>query len=63
VAAGYEKAVMQEEKDAAERKQRLARAEAKKAAAEAAKKVGLIVFSVELDCMFCVPAPVAVIVR
>ncbi|WIA23864.1 hypothetical protein OEZ85_013518 [Tetradesmus obliquus] len=34
-----QKAVLQEEKDAAERKQRLARAEAKKAAAEAAKKV------------------------
>jgi N-acyl-D-aspartate/D-glutamate deacylase len=42
-----QKAVMQEEKDAAERKQRLARAEAKKAAAEAAKKVGC---TVNFDC-------------
>jgi LPS O-antigen subunit length determinant protein (WzzB/FepE family) len=41
-----QKAVMQEEKDAAERKQRLARAEAKKAAAEAAKKVRLV-------CLVC----------
>jgi hypothetical protein len=41
-----QKAVMQEEKDAAERKQRLARAVAKKAAAEAAKKVRLWVLCV-----------------
>jgi hypothetical protein len=37
---------MQEEKGAAERKQRLARAEAKKAAAEAAKKVGSLFYRV-----------------
>jgi hypothetical protein len=55
--SGAQKAVMQEEKDAAERKQRLARAEAKKAAAEAAKKVGFIimfgVFCTRGRCFAC----------
>ncbi|KAF8060333.1 FH6 [Scenedesmus sp. PABB004] len=40
-----QKAVLQEDRDAAERKQRLARAEAKKAAAEAAKKASALAAS------------------